>query len=178
MGLNCCIFATGESVNKEICDAAMDSEFDFRIAVNNAFTLSDKFEYLVAADRKWWDVYYSDVPKGIKKYSVCNPHTIDIEKLKGVYFQQGFNSALHACIFAVEYLKVKEIFLFGVDMGGSHFFGDYADGLNNTNQMRYDKFKEQFDTMKKSFFDPRGIKIYNCSEKSSLQTFEKMKWQV
>ena len=155
------VLAPGESL-KDAPFERIREDFDGVVAVNNAYQLALWADCLVAGDRKWWDQY-----KGAHLFSGEKWSAAFVNGTRRI--RQGFekNSGLLGIMVAVE-KGAKEIYLFGFDMKGGHFFGHHPEPLNNPNKKQFERFKAQF-----SKYKPVGVKIINCNQDSALECYDK-----
>lgn len=155
------ILASGPSMSQEIADAVKGIP---AIAVSNTYELAPWAEVLVSNDRTWW----VNNPKamefaGEKFCGLVIEAPKGVEKFSGA--MSGSNSALLAMQVAVS-KGAKRILLFGVDLAGSHYFGDHPAPLKNPTQHRFDVFQKQF-----AGFRPKDVEILNCSPESLLRAY-------
>lgn len=137
---------------------------DVRLCViNNAFELVPKADFLVASDRGWWLKHPAAMEFPAKRF--CNfPDLHDIEYLR---IPSGLNSGVLG-LEAIARAGGTKVNLYGVDMHGSHFFGQYENGLRNTSHDRRQVFHKQYAEWAKK--NP-GIKVINCTPGSALKCF-------
>jgi hypothetical protein len=131
--------------------------------IGNAFELVDSAEFLVSADRGWWLKHPAAIE--FKAAHYCNaPGVPDVVN---VSVDPGMNSGLIGLIVAVR-KGATQIRLYGFDMHGSHFFGQYENGLRNTTGIRREAFHEQYAEWAGA---NRHIEILNCTPGSALTCF-------
>jgi PKD repeat protein len=155
------ILASGPSMSQEVADSVKGLKV---IAVSNTYELAPWADILVSSDRTWW----TNHPKakdfaGEKFCGLCIETPKEVKKFPGA--MSGSNSGLLALQVAVS-KGAKRILLFGVDLGGSHYFGDHPPPLKNPTPQRFDVFKKQFNG-----YRPSGVEIYNCSPNSALKAY-------
>jgi len=155
------ILASGPSMSQEIADSVRGLNV---IAVSNTYELAPWADVLVSSDRTWW----VNNPKALdfegERYcGLCIETPRGVKKFAGA--MSGSNSGLLALQVAVS-KGAKRILLFGVDLGGSHYFGDHPPPLKNPTPQRFDVFKKQFNG-----YRPSGVEIYNCSPNSALKAY-------
>lgn len=168
------IIATGESVDEKLAKKIYNYNFDYTIAINKSFLFNERFDFLFSSDAKFFKKYYDKIKEQednlnhiYKKICVQNTNIEEIKSKNEVYFcKQGYNSALNACLFASSYLKIKEIYLFGVDLKGDHYFNN-DDNFFKAGEKIFARFNREFE-IEKYFFDNNNIKIYNCNLDSNL----------
>lgn len=161
------ILATGESMSQEVADTVRRAKVG-AIAVSDAYRLAPWADALVSQDRAWWDVHPEAMAFFGRKFSgPRGPKDAIVEKVQATgLIATGTNSALLAAHVAVTYFGAERVLLCGVDMGGTHFFGDHPAPLKNTTPARFDVMREQFAAWK-----PRGVVVLNCNPASMLRCY-------
>jgi hypothetical protein len=86
----------------------------------------------------------------------------DIEKVEA---PMGTNSGLLAVMLGVK-LGATKVLLLGVDLHGTHFFGQHQAPLRNPKPDRLEIFKRQF-----AEYKPKGVEILNCNPDSALTCY-------
>jgi hypothetical protein len=155
------VLATGPSMSQEVADSVRGLP---TIAVSNAHELAPWAEVLVSSDRSWWT--HNPTAKdfdGEKFCGLCIEPPKGVDKFPGA--MTGSNSGLLALQVAVS-KGATRVLLFGVDLGGSHYFGDHPLPLKNTKPERYAVFQKQFEA-----YRPKGVEILNCSPRSALKAY-------
>jgi len=144
--------------------------------------------YHYACDSAWWDIHYDNVKKkfnGVsftindsenaarnpnKKYDLVrikSKQEIDLgEDIIHYGIPGGSNSGFQAINLAYM-LGARTIILLGFDMCGTHYFGNHPKRL--VQQSPYKMFIQSFETITKD------IEIINCSRKTALNCFPKMR---
>lgn len=155
------VLASGPSMSQEVADSVRGLRV---IAVSNTYELAPWAEIRVSNDRTWW----VNNPKaldfeGEKFCGLCIETPKTVTKFPGAI--SGGNSGLLALQVAVS-KGAKRILLFGVDLCGSHYFGDHPSPLRNPSEKRFETFQKQF-----AFFKPAGVEIINCSPESKLRAY-------
>lgn len=155
------ILASGPSMSQEVADAVRGLKV---VAVSNTYELAPWADVLVSSDRTWW----TNNPKafdfeGEKFCGLTIEPPKGVEKFSGA--MSGSNSALLAIQVAVS-KGAERVLLFGVDLGGKHYFGDHPAPLKNPTPQRFDVFQKQFDR-----YRPKGVEIFNCSPDSLLKAY-------
>lgn len=131
--------------------------------IGNAFELVDRAEFLVSADRGWW-MQHPEAMRFPAKL-LCNfPDIVDVPSMKAA---PDLNSGLLGLMQAV-LEGATTIRLYGFDMHGSHFFGQYNNGLRNTTELRREAFIKQYNHWAATH---KSIKVLNCTPGSALQCF-------
>lgn len=150
------VLASGESMNQEVADSVRGK--CKVIAVSDTWQLAPWADALVSADAGWWRV---KAPKFEgPRYTMAN--LPDMEKIDA---PMGTNSGLLGVMVAVK-LGATKVLLLGVDLHGTHFFGNHPLPLRNPKPDRMEIFKRQF-----AEYKPKGVQIFNCNEKSSLTCY-------
>lgn len=155
------ILASGPSMSQEVADRVRGLKV---IAVSNTYELAPWADVLVSNDRTWW----TNNPKakefeGEKFCGLCIEAPKDVTKFPGA--MSGSNSGLLAMQVAVS-KGAKTILLFGIDLAGSHYFGDHPAPLRNPTQKRFEIFQKQF-----ANYRPAGVQVFNCSPESELKAY-------
>ena len=148
------VLASGESMNQAVADSVRGK--CKVLAVSDTYLLAPWADGLVSADAGWWRKKAPQFEG--KKYTMGL--VSDAEQIKDV--PMGTNSGLLALMLAVR-LGATKVLLLGVDLKGSHFFGNHPLPLRNPNQARLETFKKQF-----SEYQPKGVLIVNCNLDSDL----------
>lgn len=169
------IVATGPSLKPNVV-AYIKQHYSKIICVSNSFELfKDEAIALVASDGRWWDQYKPQFDH--EKFCLTNPHKYQVRR--DVMFERvstTTNSGCFALIVARLIYKPKFIHLYGFDMNnkeGDHYFGPHQGECKNSDQRRFDIFKEQFSKEKKEL-DMAGITVVNCNKRSELECFKKL----
>lgn len=150
------VLASGQSMNQDVADSVRGK--CKVIAVSDTWQLAPWADALVSADAGWWrhKAPQFDGPK----YTLGT--FPDVEKLEA---PMGTNSGLLGVMLAVK-LGATKVLLLGVDLHGTHFFGQHKAPLRNPKPDRLEIFKRQF-----AEYRPKGVQIFNCNEKSSLTCY-------
>lgn len=130
------LIAPGPSMNQELAASFIGRRVG---VVGNCWELAPWAEFLVANDRAWWQAYPRAKLFEGRKFS-ANRIT-GVEKVDGM--EPSHNSGVLALEVAVR-LGARRIELHGFDMRGSHYFGDYQNGLTNTSEPRRARQLAQF----------------------------------
>ena len=150
------VLASGPSMSQEVADSVRGR--GKVLAVSDTYLLAPWADGLVSADAGWWRHKKPEFEG--PRYSMA---TIpDIEKVDA---PMGTNSGLLAVMLAVK-LGATKVLLLGVDLHGTHFFGNHPEPLRNPKQDRLNIFKRQF-----AEYKPKGVQIYNCSPSSQLEAY-------
>ena len=130
-------------------------------AVGNAFELAPWATFIAATDAAWWRRYPAARSTGAEVFTIL-PMT-GVERVPITPVNSG--------VLALECAKRKgatRILLLGFDMRGTHFFGDYRNGLRNTKPHQRAQHLKQYAAWGKA---NRGIEVLNCTAGSALACF-------
>ena len=133
-------------------------------AVTSAFELSPWADFIAATDGGWWRKYPEALKLPGAKYTMHQVKGVERVKVPGYV-------AVNSGVLALECAKragATRILLVGFDMHGSHFFGEYRNGLSNTSEAKRRMHLSQYAKWAKA---NRGIEILNCTEGSALKCF-------
>lgn len=133
--------------------------------IGNAFTLVGSAEFLASTDAAWWN-------KHPEAYAFHVKHRYCILGVRGVTkISMPGNVTCNSGVLALECAKragATAIHLHGFDMHGSHFFGQYTNGLTNTTDEKRRAHLRQYAIWAKA--NPR-IRVINCTPGSALTCF-------
>lgn len=130
------LLAPGPSMSQELAASFLGRRVG---VVGNCWELAPWAEFLVANDRAWWQAYPAALGFEGRKFSANRIH--GVERVEGM--EPAHNSGVLALEVAVR-LGARRIELHGFDMRGSHYFGDYDNGLTNTSTPRRARQLAQF----------------------------------
>src|SRR5690554_1164570 len=133
-------------------------------AVTSAFELAPWADFIAATDGAWWRRYPDAKQLPGAKYTMHQVKGVERVKVPGYV-------AVNSGVLGLECAKrlgATRILLLGFDMRGSHFFGEYRNGLSNTSEARRRMHLSQYAKWAKA---NRGIEILNCTEGSALKCF-------
>jgi hypothetical protein len=155
------ILAPGPSASHEIAEKIRATGCPLMV-VTSAFDLAPWADYIVSGDRAWWlkNKASMEAP-GIKICSQEHPGT------KRLTYGSGINSGVLALHAASNY-GFKEIYLFGFDMRGTHYFGEYKNGLKNTSSKTRQIHISQYKNWQRS---NKRLKVFNCTKNSAITCF-------
>lgn len=154
------LLAPGPSLTRAVADAA---EADIVGVINNAYELRPDATFLAANDRKWWLKNAGAQLFAGRKFSFND--VPGVERLPGGVGE--FNSGVLALQVAAD-MGAERIELYGFDMHGSHFFGTYSNGLNNTTPERREVHQRQYVEWRRR--NP-GVVVVNRTPGSRLRAF-------
>lgn len=157
------LLAPGPSMTQ----ATADRVRSFRVGViNNCFELAPWADFLASSDAMWWEEHPQALALPMLKFSAYR--LAGVEKIHcHPEVRQGTNSGVLALEVAKR-LRATRIALLGFDMHGTHFFGPYTNGLNNTNPERRRKHHAQYKLWAEA--NP-SIEVINCTHGSELRCF-------
>jgi hypothetical protein len=172
------IICTGESAGR--IDRAPLARFA-RFAVNDGYILEPDADVLYAADSRWWHWHAAAVAATFKGRKFCPEEAtcrrfglehITVERRGGLSTTPGViragvtagNSGAQAINLAV-LMGARRIVLVGMDMGGSHFFGEHPKDIRSSTD-----FKAMVRTMSELASDlyRYGIEVVNTSDCSNI----------
>lgn len=133
--------------------------------VNNAYELAPWADFIAATDSAWWRANPDAKALAGRKFSM---HRVDgVEQIKVPALQTVCNSGVLALEVA-RLLGATRIELWGFDMHGTHFFGEYINGLRNTNAAQRARHLEQYRTWAAA---NRDIAVINHTIGSAIDCF-------
>jgi len=154
------LLAPGPSMSQALADSMRG---EFVGAVGNCWELAPWAKFMAANDRHWWMKYpEARLFKG-RKFSANNVK--GVERLPQA--QSSWNSGVLLLAAAV-HLGATSIRLYGFDMHGTHYFGEYKNGLRNTRPERRRVHFQQYAQWQRQ--NP-AIKVVNCTPGSALKCF-------
>lgn len=155
------VLATGPSLTQEIVDSVRGRAKV--VVVSDAYRLAPWADALVSQDGAWWRA--NPEAKEFQGRRFSGTEVRDVETVEGI--PSGSNSGLLALKIAVQ-LGATKVLLCGIDLAGTHYFGEHKPPLKNTTSRRFEVFQDQF-----ARYKPRGVKILNCSPASMLRAYPK-----
>jgi hypothetical protein len=168
----------------------------FTIAINDSYKIAPFANILYACDVKWWEWHDGAVEFKGKKITHEYAKRHGVESIRPPYpgidvllstgecgfderpncIRHGGNSGYQALHIAM-HLGAKNIILLGYDMhnksGKHHWFGQHPRPYHNSDNLRYKRWLECFETLVEPA-KKRGQRIINCSPGSELTCFENM----
>jgi hypothetical protein len=139
------------------------------VVVSDAYKLAPWADALVSQDRTWWRVHAEAERFAGRKFSGGRDSPEYVEHVDfGGAINTGTNSGLLACHVAATVYGATRILLLGIDMRGTHYFGEHPAPLKNTTDKRFEAMRRQFAQWK-----PRGVTVINCAPGSALDCYPK-----
>ena len=155
------LLAPGPSASKALADRLLG----FKVgAIGNAYQLAPWAEFLAATDGGWWRKHPDAKEFAGDKYAMHGVSGVELVRIPPI-------GICNSGVLGLEVAKskgAKRILLCGFDMHGSHFFGQYTNGLRNTSPGQREQHKKQF---KAWAFANRKVEVINCTEGSALTCF-------
>lgn len=156
------LLAPGPSMSQELADSVRGRRVG---VVSNAFQLAPWADFLAATDSSWWRSYPAAHEFKGDKFSPN--HVKGVERVR----HGLINSSINSGVLGLECAKRKgatRILMVGFDMHGSHFFGEYKNGLKNTSSARRKQHLIQYAQWARA---NKGIQVINCTQGSHLKVF-------
>jgi len=156
------LLAPGPSMSQAVADRVRAQNVG---VVNNCYELAPWATFLASSDAAWWEKNPAAIFFAGDTYAAA---VVDgVERIQCAEVRNGTNSG----VLALEVAKRRgadRIALLGFDMRGSHYFGPYTNGLNNTCPERRRVHHAQFKLWRDA--NP-SIAVVNCTPGSALQCF-------
>jgi hypothetical protein len=149
------VLATGTSMSPAL--AARTAHLPC-VAVSNAWRIAPHARALASSDAAWWRAHPDALDFPGRKFSIGR-----VDGIEHIQLATSSNSGLLG-LHVAKLLGATRIFLFGVDLHGSHYFGDHPAPLQNTQPHRFEVMRAQF----KRWVGPP---VFNCSPISALDAF-------
>lgn len=155
------LLAPGPSANAALAERVRHLPL---VVVGNAFRLAPWAQYIAAADAGWWRKYPEarEVPHRFCMATVPEVEKIHVPAIGGI---------CNSGVLGLEVAKRRgatRILLLGVDMKGSHFFGQYTNGLRNTTPHQRRQHLQQFERWGRA---NKSVEVVNCTPGSALKCF-------
>lgn len=164
----CILMAPGPSMSPESANLYLRGFKGFLFGVvNNCFELAPWADFLAANDLNWWRRHPNAYEFAGEKYSTN--HLKGVRRLRSPCVLTSSNSGIVG-LEAAKSQGAKEIYLFGFDMRGTHYFGPYTNGCKNTTEERRELHQVQYERWAK---ENPNIRVINCTEGSELRAFPK-----
>ena len=149
------VLATGASMSPGL--AARTAHLPC-VAVSDAYHIAPHAAALASSDAAWWRVHPEALDFAGRKFSIGR-----VDGTEHLPLATSSNSGLLG-LHVAALLGATRIFLFGVDLKGTHYFGPHPEPLQNT-------LPHRFDVMRKQFKRWVGPPVFNCSPDSALDAF-------
>ncbi len=172
-----------------ICTGASAGRIDLeparkfaRIVVNDGYILDPGADVLYACDPRWWKFHGPAVKAGFQGRKFCPDEPtcktfglehVAIERREGLSRRDGVvytggligNSGAQAINLAYLF-GARRIVLIGMDMGGTHFFGEHPKNLGPTDS----NHKGMVRAMSQMAADlyGEGVQVLNCSDAGNI----------
>lgn len=151
------VMATGPSMSAEIAARTAGRNV---VAVSDSYSLLAHAKAIASSDSAWWRMHTAALAHPARKFGIGRTLPDRVERLQ---LPTSSNSGLLG-LHVAQLLGATRIFLFGVDLTGTHYFGEHPAPLQNTQPHR-------FEIMRKDFQRWTGVPVFNCSPASTLQCF-------
>jgi len=158
------VLATGLSMSRAVADSVSHLP---RIVINDAFRLAPDALALCANDAAWWGENAEAKAFNGRRFSMASVTGVDRVPAEAGIGRES-NSALLGLHVAVKAYGAKQVFLYGVDLQGEHYFGQHQ-RLNNPTPHRFDVFKQQFAVYANTLH--KDVEVFNASPNSALKCF-------
>lgn len=156
------MLAPGPSASAALADKVRDLPL---VAVGNAFELAPWAQIIAASDAAWWRSY--PAAKALSAAKFCMGEARDIERVR----MDQLGAAVNSGVLGLECAKragATRILLLGADMRGTHFFGEYRNGLRNAKpHQRLQHLRQYAEWARLN----RKIEVLNCTNGSALDCF-------
>lgn len=158
------LLAPGPSANRQQAQQVRASGIPLGV-ISSAFPLARWADFIAATDSAWWRSYPDAKHLPGRKFSI---HAVPgVEKIR-VPGWVSCNSGVLG-LECAKRLGATRILLLGFDMHGTHYFGEYTNGLSNTRPEKRRMHLSQYKTWRKR--NP-GIEVINCTSGSVLTCFK------
>ena len=154
------LLAPGPSMSRDLAESMRGQRVG---VVSNVFELAPWADFLAANDRAWWRAYPEAINFAGRRFSSSEFPGVERCRPGNTQWASGV-LALQAAV----NLGAKRIRLYGFDMHGSHYFGEYTNGLVNTKPYRRAVHLQQFRDWARA--NPR-VEVVNCTPGSALDCF-------
>jgi hypothetical protein len=134
-------------------------------AIGCAYQLVDTPAFIAASDKAWWRKYPDAAERDCPRYSMA------VTKAAEQISLPHLGAVCNSGVLGLEVAKragATRILLLGFDMHGSHFFGQYVNGLRNTKPHQREQHKRQFSDWGRL---NRPVQVLNCTKGSALTCF-------
>lgn len=133
-------------------------------AIGNAFQLAKKPKFIAATDKAWWAKYPEARNACVRRFAMHEVDGVELVKIPPI----GICNSGVLGLECAKNLGARRILLLGFDMHGSHFFGQYTNGLKNTASHQRRNHLKQYEQWGQA---NRGVEVVNCTPGSALKCF-------
>lgn len=154
------LIAPGHSATQKIADSLRGLKVG---VVGCAYQLAPWADFVAASDAAWWEKY-PDAYQVRNRYSIGLVPDVDNVKVPGFKI---CNSGVLALDVARQ-CHATEIHLHGFDMHGTHFFGEYTNGLKNAPPAARKRHLSEYRQW--AAFN-KHIRVVNCTKGSLIDCF-------
>ena len=158
------LIAPGPSASAEQAAQVLEAGIPLG-AIGNAFALAPHAQFVAATDGGWWRKHPEAKSLPCRKFTMHTVPDLETVKVSGLY--QICNSGVLG-LECARLLGASRILLLGFDMHGSHFFGQYTNGLRNTSPGQRKQHLIQYAEWARVH---RSIEVINCTPGSALTCF-------
>lgn len=158
------VLAPGPSASAELAGKVRNIPL---VAIGNAFELAPWAQIIAASDAAWWRSF--PAARALPAAKFCMGEARDIERVRIDALGAVVNSGVLGLECAVR-AGATRILLLGADMHGTHFFGEYQNGLRNTKPHQREQHLKQYAAWARL---NRNIEVMNCTHGSVLDCFRK-----
>lgn len=156
------LLAPGPSMSQAVADSVRGKRVG---VVGCCYQLAPWAEFLASTDMDWWDKYPDAYAFAGLKYAGQN---VCRGVMRAADSTTDMNSGVLALTVAAQ-LGARTIYLYGFDMHGSHYFGEYTNGLPNTPEYRRRIHIRQYEAWA---MNHAGIRVINRTPGSALTCFK------
>lgn len=156
------VLCTGPSMSLAIADSVRHLP---TIAVNQAYELAPDAVAVAAIDARWWTQNPKAKLSTGRKFAWAK--ITDVESIQSEAITSGTCSGVLALEVA-KMMGATRVLMLGLDFHGTHYFGPYANPLNNTSDAYRRVHRHQFKQWGRA--NPQ-IEVLNCTEGSQLDIF-------
>lgn len=158
------LIAPGPSATAAAAERAREMGLNVGV-VSSAFLLAPWADFIAATDSAWWRANPDAKVCPGRKFAM---HRVDgVERLDIPALRTVCNSGVLA-LEAAKLLGATRIELHGFDMHGTHFFGEYTNGLRNTTAEQRVRHLAQY----RRWADAHPeIEVINCTPGSAIDCF-------
>ena len=183
-GKNCFIISSGTSLKK--LDLSI-LERRITIGLNRSFMAFAETNYSCVMDHRLFELYPEEIKKSRYLFTLENrPWGIPLKLIgaNGFSFNltEGIYSGYTVSYFALQvavYMGFENIFFLGLDLKNSeketHFFGHDHRSANHEST-EYPKMRQAFESIAQEL-KSKNVKVYNCSDDTTLKCFPFMSFE-